>query len=284
MIAKEFDAMVLRKYLAKSCILPHMLVAKKADAIKELTHLLFEKKRMKGVGLALDQVLAREVMESTGIGRGIAIPHARLSGLKTLICAVGRVPGGVDFAAMDHKPVQLIFLVFYPPTMQTTYLNFVATLVRLLRDPAHAEGLASADTPEGIYKALDVASEAFAENHEAAVRKIKADPALAKMPDTHADLILLARLQLFEEMLSGTRAGKGELRKRIDNVRSLIDERLLRHYDRLMKGQPPALVPVEAETCQGCFMRLPSKFAQRVRQDNAHVHTCPNCNRFIYVL
>ena len=104
------------------------------------------------------------------------------------------------------------------------------------------------------------------------------------MPDAHADLILLARMQLYQEMLDGARSGKTEIRQRIEKIRSLVDPRLLKHYDRLMRGQPPALVPVEGDTCQGCFMKLPSKFAQQVRQDAAHIHTCSNCSRFIYVL
>ncbi len=89
---------------------------------------------------------------------------------------------------------------------------------------------------------------------------------------------------MLRKMLKETKSGKAELRQRVEKIRSLVDPRILRHYDRLMKGQPPALVPVEGDTCQGCFMRLPSKFAQQVRQDSGHIHTCNNCSRFIYVL
>ncbi|NIA14162.1 MAG: PTS transporter subunit EIIA [Nitrospiraceae bacterium] len=276
--------MIVTKYLSKTYILPHMLVANKSDVIKELTHLIFEKKRIKGMGMALDQVVAREVMESTGIGHGVAIPHARIAGIKTLICAVGRVPSGIDFLSVDRKPANLIFLILYPPTQQTTYLNFVATLVKLLRVNATRKALMTVETAEEIFDVLDQASKSFADDHEAIAGGVEADPDIAQMPDTHADLILMARLQFYEEMLAETRTGKGELRKRIEKIRSLVDPRILRHYDRLMKSQPPALVPVEADTCQGCFMRLPSKFAQQVRQDVAHIHTCMNCSRFIYVI
>ena len=140
--------MVVTKYIAKSCILPRMLVSNKSDAIKELTHLLFDKKRLKGVGPALDQIVAREVTESTGIGKGIAVPHARTSGLKSLVCAVGRVPAGLEFLSIDHKPVQLIFLICYPPTQQTTYLNFVATVIRLLTDAKHMAAMMAAETED----------------------------------------------------------------------------------------------------------------------------------------
>jgi len=284
MLTKEQNSMVLTKYITKTCIVPQLLVANKSDAIKELTHLLFDKKKMKNVGPALDQVVAREVTESTGIGSGIAIPHARVTGTKTLACAVGRIPGGIDFMAVDHKPVHLVFLIFYPPTQQTTYLNFVATAVKVLREPQNMTAIMKAKTAEAMYKILEETSQKFAESPEKVAQKVQTDPAISKMPDAHADLVLLARMQLYQEMLDNARTGKGELRQRIEKIRSLVDPRILRHYDRLMKSQPPALVPVEGDTCQGCFMRLPSKFAQQVRQDVAHIHTCNNCSRFIYVV
>ena len=71
---------------------------------------------------------------------------------------------------------------------------------------------------------------------------------------------------------------------RIENIRALVKPRVLHHYDRLMKSRAPALVPVEGDTCQGCFMKLPSKFVQEVRLDTGHIHTCMNCRRFIYVV
>jgi PTS system fructose-specific IIC component len=284
MATEEDHDMVLTKYISKSCILPHMRVANKSDALKDLIHLLFEKKKLRGIGPALDQVVAREITESTGIGRGIAVPHARVSGIKTLACAVGRLPVGIDFMAVDHRPVLLIFLILYPPTQQTTYLNFIATVIKLLMDPKHMTAMLAAKTADEMYDIIECASQALAENPETARRKVAADPAIARTPDAHADLILLARMQLCQEMLDTAKSGKPELRQRIEKIRSLVDPRLLKHYDRLMRGQPPALVPVEGDTCQGCFMKLPSKFAQQVRQDTAHIHTCMNCSRFIYVL
>jgi mannitol/fructose-specific phosphotransferase system IIA component (Ntr-type) len=256
----------------------------KADVIKELTHVLFDKKKMKGVGAALDQVVAREIMESTGIGRGIAVPHARVAGIKTLVCAVGRVPHGVDFASVDHRPVHMIFLIFYPPTQQTTYLNFIATVIKLLSDPKNMTAMLVAKGTDEMFDVIDCASTSFADHPEGAKKRLAADPAIARMPDAHADLILLARMQLYEEMLASAKSGKPELRQRIEKIRSLVEPRLLKHYDRLMRAQPPALVPVEGDTCQGCFMKLPSKFAQQVRQDTAHIHTCMSCSRYIYVV
>lgn len=276
--------MVITKYIAKTCIVPELAAKNKSDALKELTNLLYEKKKMKNVGPALDQIVARESTESTGIGNGIAVPHARIPGMTNLACAVGRAPKGLDFLAVDRKPVDIVFLICYPPSQQTTYLNFVATVAKLLSDEAKRNQLLKADGADEIYEILEAMSTAFTDAHEAGFKKVQADPAIAKMRDSHADLILLARLQLHQEMLAAAKTGKKRIQERIDTITSLVDERVLKHYEKLMKSRAPALVPVEGDTCQGCFIKLPSQFVQQVRQDTEHIHTCSNCSRFIYVV
>ena len=278
------DGMILTKYITKPCIVPVLQATTKADALKELTHLLFEKRKFEGAGVALEQILAREVTESTGIGRGIAVPHARITGMKQLSCAVGRIPQGLDFKAVDRKPTHLIFLICYPPAEQTTYLNFVATVAKLLSDANHLKAMLDAETADDMFDRLEETSQTFTETHEERLRKVKADPAIAKTADGNADLILLARLQLCHEMMQNARTGKAQIQKRIETIRALVDPRILNHFDKLMKSRKPALVPVEGDTCQGCFMKLPSKFVQQVRQDPNHIHTCMNCSRFIYVV
>ncbi len=276
--------MLLTQYIAEKCIVTDLQAATKADVLKELTNLLFEQKKMKGVGPALDQIMAREATESTGIGHGIAVPHARVSGLKNLICAVGRVKDGLDFMAVDKNPVHLIFLICYPPTQQTTYLNFIATVSKLLRQDDHMQALLAAESDEQMFVVLEKLSESLVQEEEHYESQVKADPDLMKTHDAHADLVLLARLQLCQEMYETARTGKKQIKARIENIRAMVDARILKHYDRLTKGRAPALVPVEGDTCQGCFMKLPSQYAQRVRQDTDHIHNCNNCSRFIYIV
>jgi mannitol/fructose-specific phosphotransferase system IIA component (Ntr-type) len=276
--------MILTNYIIKSCVIPELEATTKSDAIRELTHLLFSKKKMKNVELALDQVVAREATESTGIGNGIAVPHARVPGMKNLACAVGRVKDGLDFMAVDRRPVNLIFLICYPPAQQTTYLNFVGTLAGLLGDTEHFNAMLEADSDETIFNVLEEVSEKFDTKQEAKITAYKTDPEIEKLKDGHADIMLLARLQLHEEMLATTKSGKKKIKERIESIRAMVEPRILKHYDKLMKGRAPALVPVEGDTCQGCFMRLPSKFVQQVRNDVNHIHTCVNCSRYIYVV
>ena len=277
--------MELTKYIARNCIIPSLNARTKADALKELAHLLFDKRKMPEVGNAVDQIFAREITESTGIGQGLAVPHARVTGIKQLACAVGRVPKGLDFMAIDRKPVYIIFLICYPPAEQTIYLNFLATVVKLTRSKECQKALFEAESSDEIFDTLEQYSMQLVEQQE----EHKAGSATAGEPipknaDAHQNLGRLARLQMYQEMLDGTRTGKTELKQRIETIRTLIEPRILKHFDRLAASRPPALVAVEGDTCQGCFMKLPSKFVQQVRQDTGHIHTCSNCSRFIYVV
>ncbi len=275
--------MRLTEFIAPNCINAELLAANKGVALREMTHLLFDQKKMQGVAPALDQIMARETTESTGIGKGIAVPHARVSGLKQLVCALGRVKGGLEFAAVDRQPVNLVFLICYPPTQQTTYLNFIATIAKLLREPDHVRALLDAPDANGIYTVLEQLSESY-DKPEHQFKKQLASDGLTDVRDAHADVILLARLQLCQEMLDNARSGKKQIQERIENIRGLVTPRILKQYERLAKARPPALVPVEGDTCQGCFMKLPSQFAQKVRQDTEHLYSCPNCSRFIYMV
>ncbi len=276
--------MVISKFIGKNCVLPELESTNKAAAVRELTHLLYDKKKIPDVAVALEQIVAREATESTGIGNGIAVPHARIPGMKSLACAVGRATRGLDFMSVDRAPVHLIFLICYPPSQQTTYLNFVATVARLLGDKQHFKAILDADDARSIFSVIEEVAESFDNHHEKKLSAIKADPKLKDIKDGHADLLLLARLQLHLEMLATAKTGRKRIEERIESIRALVDPRVLRHFDKLFKGRAPALVPVEGDTCQGCFIRLPSKFVQEVRRDTAHVHICINCSRYIYVV
>lgn len=275
--------MQISKFIAKSCVLPDMKAPSKSDALTQLVNLLCDKKKIPDAGMALDQIFTREATESTGIGNGIAVPHARVPGMKGLSCALGRIPKGMDFMALDKRPVHLIFLICYPPQEQTTYLNFVATVAKMLSDKKQIELMLKAEGAEDIIACLERADEHDVVQEEYD-RKLKTAPEDGAMPDAHAGLVLLARLQLYQEMLAAAKSGKTDIKQRIEQVRSLVDPKTLAHYDRLAKGRAPALVSVEGDTCQGCFMRLPSKFVQKVREDRQHIYSCPNCSRYIYVV
>lgn len=114
--------------------------------------------RMEGDKL-VDVIRKREDLGSTGIGRGIAVPHAAVSNVEGLRGFIFRTAKPLDFEAIDGAPVDLIFLLVYDEKRRTEYLKVLASIAR----KAHSEGtlsqLRSAESPQALYTLFVAAEE-----------------------------------------------------------------------------------------------------------------------------
>ena len=79
-------------------------------------------------------VLSRERIQSTGLGRGVALAHGKAKGVKRTVIALGISKSGINFNSVDTQPVQLLFIIAVAPNNQTEYLAVLSTLVRLMRN------------------------------------------------------------------------------------------------------------------------------------------------------
>ncbi len=119
-------------------IVPNLVAATKSEAIRALVKSLIIAEQISrnaedGVAAAL---LRREELGSTGIGRGIAIPHAKHPVVESVVAAIGRIPIGVDFESLDGEPVHLMVLVLSPPDKPGDHLRAVERISRALRNTA----------------------------------------------------------------------------------------------------------------------------------------------------
>jgi PTS system nitrogen regulatory IIA component len=105
-------------------------------------------------GDVLDALLAREQTGSTGVGAGVALPHARLKGLDRMRGVFLRLEAPVDFDAVDDAPVDLIFALFAPPDAGAEHLRSLARVARLLRQKELRQQLRQARTPDAIHALL----------------------------------------------------------------------------------------------------------------------------------
>lgn len=96
----------------------------------------------------------REQLGSTGIGQGVAIPHCKLKGLARGVVAVGLVPAGVDFGAVDGKPVKVFFLVVSPAESPAEHLQVLAALSRWIKADDHAGRLLTLHDSAAVYDLL----------------------------------------------------------------------------------------------------------------------------------
>lgn len=101
----------------------------------------------------------RENLGSTGFGRGVAIPHARIEGLKRPVAAFIRLEEPVDFNAADGMPVDLVFGLVSPEQAGATHLHALAAISRLMRDEQTHDALLGSSDSDALFSLLSNVSE-----------------------------------------------------------------------------------------------------------------------------
>jgi mannitol/fructose-specific phosphotransferase system IIA component (Ntr-type) len=125
--------MKLREFFDRDAIDLDLQGTSKDEILKELIRLL--KLDDKSEGILFKMLKRRENLGSTGIGRGIAIPHCRSLVVSQLRVAFGRKPAGVDFAAIDNQPVYNFFLIVAPPLeVSNQYLPVLGKLAQFAKE------------------------------------------------------------------------------------------------------------------------------------------------------
>jgi len=126
----------------------------KDDLLKELVSLLGLDEKSEGI--LFKTLKRRENLGSTGIGKGIAIPHCRSLVVNRLRLAYGRKPGGTDFNAIDGCPVFNFFLIVAPPLeVSNQYLPVLGKIAQFAKDPEVPERLLELGTPQEFLALLD---------------------------------------------------------------------------------------------------------------------------------
>ncbi len=129
----------------------------KEDVISSLVELLSRSPKLKDKRLFLQDVLAREKLVTTGVGHGVAFPHAKSEAVQGVTFAFGRTEGDVDFGALDGRPVRLVFLIGATKQLEPSrvYLNLMARLSFLMKNESNRSVLLSADSVEEVFHLID---------------------------------------------------------------------------------------------------------------------------------
>ena len=103
---------------------------------------------------AFDALQERETLGPTGVGDGVAIPHARVPGLDRVVGAFYRLERPVEYESVDRQPVDLVFALFAPENAGVDHLKALALVSRLMRDPATRTKLRANEDPTTLYAIL----------------------------------------------------------------------------------------------------------------------------------
>ncbi|HAG93378.1 MAG: PTS IIA-like nitrogen-regulatory protein PtsN [Pseudomonadales bacterium] len=101
-----------------------------------------------------DNLISREKLGSTGLGKGIAIPHCRANHCSNAIGAFIKLESGVDFDSIDHEPVDMLFVLLVPQDAHEEHLNILSKIATLFNDDNRRKTLRAAHSTDSIYDAL----------------------------------------------------------------------------------------------------------------------------------
>ena len=151
--------MKITDLLSKESVLLNIDVKDKDACLVKLVDLMDASGKISDKKLYLDAVQEREKEGTTGVGNGIAIPHGRCSGVKEPGLAAMTINGGVEYEALDAKPVDLAFLIAAPEGSGSMHLEILSKLATMLMDENFVADLKKAKTVEEFLKVIDDAEE-----------------------------------------------------------------------------------------------------------------------------
>ena len=146
-------------FVSPEAICAQLTATDKEGAIREMAQALLKAGRIDADELEsiVKAILKREELGSTGIGRGVAVPHTKHPSVGRLVGTVAVSSQGVDFASLDGETVQLFFLLISPPDCPGDHLRALENISRRLRDDTFCRFLKQAKSAEDIQQLLDEA-------------------------------------------------------------------------------------------------------------------------------
>jgi PTS system nitrogen regulatory IIA component len=154
--------MKLLDLVRPTCIVPELAAADRNGAIRELVQVLADARLIEQAaveGIVRSIVTRERTRGTTGFGKGVAVPHAKVEGLSQIVASVGRSTAGIDFSSLDGQPVHIVFLIISPADQPDEHLRAMDLVFRHLQQERFRKFLRQMDTAERIYDLLKEADE-----------------------------------------------------------------------------------------------------------------------------
>jgi mannitol/fructose-specific phosphotransferase system IIA component (Ntr-type) len=147
--------------MVKDAIIPELKARTRDEAITELIEALVSAGAItrKSVHEVTKAVLAREAKATTGIGKGVALPHAKVAGIKSPVGTIGRSSRGIDFTALDAKPVYSVILLLSSPDNPDEHLQAMEAIFKHVQRDIFRKFLRQSETKEAIVDLIREADE-----------------------------------------------------------------------------------------------------------------------------
>jgi len=147
--------MKLSKYLNTDCILLDLKEKEKGQALSRIARFLKEKGLIKNYEDIYSKLMEREKIQSTAIGKGVAIPHCFSDEIKDLVIGIMLSKKGIDFNSPDKKPIKLIFLILGNKENPGLHLKALARIARLIKETEITKRLIGCSNIQDIMKIFE---------------------------------------------------------------------------------------------------------------------------------
>ncbi len=127
----------------------------KKDAIRAVVESLIDNPVVHDLNQLADDILQRESFMSTGVGYGLALPHAKSNGVSATVAGMGITSSPIDYDAIDGQPVRIIFLLAGPPGESSRHIRILSRVSRLMSQRSFRESLLESSSVEEILHELD---------------------------------------------------------------------------------------------------------------------------------
>ncbi len=153
--------MDLHDLLTPDGIIASLRATNKKDALQELAAIAAAKTGLDAREI-FNTLLQRERLGSTGLGRGIAIPHVKLNALQEIVCLFARLEVPIEYESHDGEPVDLVFMLLAPEDASGDHLKALARISRLVREPSILDDLRNASDAAALHSALTMVAPSHA--------------------------------------------------------------------------------------------------------------------------
>lgn len=147
--------MKLSKFCSENLVAFGLKSKDKDSVLDELVDLVAQSSLVKNKDQLLKDVKEREELVTTGVGYGVAFPHAKTRATKGIVISFGRSEEGIDFDAMDHKPVHLFFLIAAPEDAIGAHLNVMARLSYIMKSEENRRKMMEVTSPGELLQMID---------------------------------------------------------------------------------------------------------------------------------
>lgn len=147
--------MKITDIISKESIAPQIQIEGKNEIIEYMINLAAQTGKVLDKNQALADVMEREKVLSTGVGKGIALPHAKTKAVDSFIAAIASMKEPIEFDSLDSEPVNLVILLLGPEDNVGMNLKLLSKISRILNNESYRSQLTSFKTSEDIYNFLD---------------------------------------------------------------------------------------------------------------------------------